>query len=186
MELSARSSLVPRRPTSSWRGQALESGTNWGRLSAGYPVWDWHLVLVSVVGRGRARRMRRLPRRRWAWRRSPGWPGGAGVGAAAGSLGLPADDLGSAPPADDHGAPARQVPRSAMLRARTSPWRGRRSGTASHHRVLFRSGWSASRKASSSAAGTARARGRARPVGPGAAASRPVAGEVGVQPWRVV
>jgi len=39
-----------------------------------------------------------LPRRRWAWRRSPGWPGGAGVGAAAGSLGLPADDLGSAAP----------------------------------------------------------------------------------------
>ena len=33
-----------------------ESGTNWGRQSAGYPVWDWHVVLVSVVGRGRARR----------------------------------------------------------------------------------------------------------------------------------
>jgi len=33
------------------------------------------VVQVSVVGRGRARRWQRLPRQRWAWRRSPGWPG---------------------------------------------------------------------------------------------------------------
>jgi len=38
-------------------------------------VWDRHVVLVSVVGRGRARRWQRLSRQRWAWRRSPGWPG---------------------------------------------------------------------------------------------------------------
>ena len=100
------------------------------------------MALVSVVGRGRARRMRRLPRRRWAWRRSPGRPGGAGVGATAGSLGLPADDLGSAAPCRRPWRAGAPGPRSAMLRARTSPWRGRRSRTASHHRVLSRSGWS--------------------------------------------
>ena len=46
------------------------------------------------------------------------------------------------PPADDPRRAGAPGPRSAMLRARTSPWRGRRSRTASHHRVLSRSGWS--------------------------------------------
>ena len=86
----------------------------------GTGMWCWS---ASSVG-GRARRMRRLPRRRWAWRRSPGWPGCAGGGAAAGSLGLPADDLGSAAPCRRLRRAGAPGPRSAMLRARTSPWRG--------------------------------------------------------------
>src|SRR5664280_1548797 len=53
---------------------------------------------------------------------------------------------------------------------------------SSNHRVFSRSGWSASRKASSSTAGMARARAGAARSDRGRRRSRPVAGEVGVQP----
>src|SRR5664280_13738 len=67
-----------------------------------------------------------------------------------------------------------------MLRARTSPARAAVSYSR-HHRVLSRTGWSASRKASSSGVGMARARAGVARSDRGRRRSRPVAGEVEVQ-----
>src|SRR5664280_2195884 len=63
-----------------------------------------------------------------------------------------------------------------------APWSSARAAVSysSHHRVFSRSGWSASRKASSSAAGMARARAGAARSDRGRRRSRPPAGEVGV------